>query len=64
MGAGGLLSSHYLLSSVSILLIIHAYEMMTPVNECLSPKPNCSVRQPSCRFIIVFSSLFSNFIAK
>lgn len=27
---------------------------MTPVNECLSPKPNCSVGQPSCRFIIVF----------
>lgn len=24
------------------------------VNECLSPKPNCSVGQPSCRFIIVF----------
>ena len=52
---GGLGSPFLSLSTeLSVYFINNTCLVMTPVNECLSPKPNCSVGQPSCRFIIVF----------
>lgn len=55
LGWGRLGSPFLSLSTeLNVYFINNTCLVMMSMNECLSPKHNCSVGQPSCRFIIVF----------